>query len=317
MFGFRLRFVRVLIGILPLASYCGIPARTAVAQPRLDPSVEATIAEPPPVVAEDGALLRGPSHPLGGGTLQALPANHLYERYLADPRQPMMKALVFHMLRHDTPETDSPQLEFTMGGSYGLLRWHPRGEPDLGWQLETHAAFLGRFDARANFDAIGWDGLYGLTFSHRPLQQLAFKLAYQHDSAHVADEYIRKTGRKRITYTREEAALGVVFDPLPWIRAYLEAGWGFDLAFKGMRPWRGQVGVELRHGILYAAADLNFWQERRWRPTTTVQVGVMTQRPATGRRYGATLQFANGRTTLGEFFEYEERTLGLGWWVDL
>lgn len=254
----------------------------------------------------------------GGSGLVLFPGDNLYPRYLADPRQPMMKGLVLHMLRSDTPEHGNPLMEFTMGGRVKLLRWHPAHDPDLGVELSLHMAFLGRFDPDNKYDLIGWDGYFGSMIAFRPIESLGLKVAHQHDSAHVGDEYMQRTGRRRITYTREEIAIGAMYDGVYPLRPYVEAGYAVHLGpADGLRVWRTQAGLEIDLGLPYAAVDATFWQELRWRPTVTAQVGVKFDQPDSGRRYGLALQFESGRSVLGEFYEDQNRTIGGGFWFDL
>lgn len=246
------------------------------------------------------------------------PGSTFYPRYLADPRQPMMKGFVLHVLKSDTKAQGSPLMEFTMGGSVKLLRWHPAGDPELGVQLSIHMAYLGRFDPDHHYDVVGWDGYFGPMLAFRPIRWLHLKLAHQHDSGHVGDEYIQRTGRKRITYTREEIALGAMVQTPFFVRPYVETGYAVHLGTAdGLRRWRTQGGLELDLGVPYAAVDANFWQEQRWRPTVTAQIGVKFEEPDVGRRYGLALQFENGRSVLGEFYRDANRTIGGGFWFDM
>jgi hypothetical protein len=268
---------------------------------------------------EPGApLLHGPSLPLGTEyRLQTFPASDFYPRYLADPRQPVMKAFVLSVLETDTPATHSPLYEFTLGGRVKLLRLHPTAHPELGFQFSVEGGFISRFDPTANLDQIGWDGYYGFVLSFRPSERIAVKLAEQHDSAHIADEYIEKTGRKRITYTREELALGVLVRVLEPLRAYSELGYAIRLGNPALRRYRFQTGLELDLGVPYFATDATFWQELDWWPTLTAQLGIKIEVPTLSRRYGAAIQYENGRSLLGEFYRDKNRTIGLGAWFDL
>jgi hypothetical protein len=181
-----------------------------------------------------------------------------------------------------------------------------------------HMAFLGRFDPDNKYDAIGWDGYFGSMLAFRPIAWLGVKFAHQHDSAHVADEYIEATGRRRITYTREELAVGVMYEGIPVLRPYVEAGYAVHLGpADGLRRWRTQAGLELDLGLPYAAVDATFWQEQRWQPTVTAQLGVKFEQRDAGRRYGLAMQFESGRSVLGEFFRDANRTIGGGFWFDL
>ena len=84
----------------------------------------------------EASLVHGPTLPLGGDReLTLLPGSRLYPRYLADPRQPMMKAMAVHVIHSDTLETGDFLYEFTLGGSYGLARLHSAREPEHGLEL--------------------------------------------------------------------------------------------------------------------------------------------------------------------------------------
>jgi hypothetical protein len=229
----------------------------------------------------------------------------------------MMKAMAVHVLRTDTLEAGSPLFEFSLGGSYGLLRLHPEEEAEHGLQLGLHAGIVAAFDPGAGYDGIGWDGYYGLGATYRLADTLAAKLAYQHDSAHLGDEYVAKTGRARLGYKRDEVVLGVMVDPSRHVRVYTELGRAFHLGSPELAPWRAQSGIELRFRIFYAALDLSFSEELGFRPTATAQLGLLYERRGTGRRYGLFAQYEHGRSKYGEFFRDRSETLGGGWWVDL
>jgi hypothetical protein len=221
------------------------------------------------------------------------------------------------VLETDTAETSTPLLEFTLGGRVKLFRLHPTEHSELGLQFSVEGGFISRFDPGANLDQIGWDGYYSFSLAYRPFEGLAFKLAEQHDSAHLADEYIAKTGRKRITYTREELALGVMVRAVPPLSVYSELGYAVRLGNPGLRRFRAQAGLELDLGFPYFAADATFWQELDWWPTITAQLGLKVELPALSRRYGVAAQYENGRSLLGEFYRDRNRTLGVGVWIDL
>jgi len=263
------------------------------------------------------SLVHGPTvHLDAKHRLTLLPGSQLYPRYLANPREPMMKALTVHVIHSDTPQTGSFLYEFTVGGNYGLVRLHSEREPERGLQLNAHAGVLNQFDPTESLDGIGWDGYFGLSATLRAFDELAAKLAYQHDSAHLDDEYIEKTGRRRINYTREEVVLGMMVDPSEHARVYTEVGYAFHLGNDELKPWRTESGLELRFHRLYAAVDLTFWEELNFRPTTTVQLGLLYERKGTGRRYGVFGQYEHGRSKLGEFYRDQTETIGCGWWLD-
>ena len=55
-----------------------------------------------------------------------------------------------------------------------------------------------------------------------------YKVAWQHLSSHVGDEYAERTGRRRIAYTRNELAGGISERIGERWRAYGEIGWGYS-----------------------------------------------------------------------------------------
>jgi hypothetical protein len=262
--------------------------------------------------------VHGPTVPLGDeNELTFLPGSHLYPRYLADPRAPVMRGQIVRVMESDTPQAGSPLYEFALGSSYGLLRLHPGREPEHGVELGLHAGLVVQFDPGAAYDGIGWDGFYGLGATSRLSDEFAAKLAYQHQSGHIVDEYVLKTGRQRIGYTREEVVLGMMVDPSNHLRVYTELGYAFHLGADELAPFRTESGVEFRYHVSYAAVDLTFWEEENFRPTMTVQVGLVYERSGIGRRYGIFGQYERGRSKFGEFYQDRVETLSAGWWLDL
>jgi hypothetical protein len=229
----------------------------------------------------------------------------------------MMRGQILGVLESDTPEAGSPLYEFALGASYGLFRLHPARAPEHGVELALHAGLIVQFDPGAAYDGIGWDGFYGLAARSRWSDEFAVKLAYQHQSSHLVDEYVLKTGRKRIGYTREELVLGVMVDPSKHVRVYTEVAHAFHLGAEELAPWRSESGVELRYRFAYAAVDFTFWEEGNFRPTATVQWGLVYERPGIGRRYGIFGQYERGRSKFGEFYRDRTEALSAGWWLDL
>ncbi len=246
------------------------------------------------------------------------PGSHLYPRYLANPRGAFIQGQVLSVRHSDTPHTRSPWLHFTLGGRLRLLRFYPATDPDCGLQLSAEAAFLGRFDPKEHVDAIGWDGVYSFMLAYKLDDQWSFKFAEQHDSGHVADEYIRKTGRERITYTREELNLGVRFSPWTWLSSYFEVGHALHLGNpRLLKAWRYETGIEVRVGAMYLALDETLFEDSGYRLNTTAQLGLMRDVTDTGQRYGLALQAESARSVLGEFFQDRVATVGFGVWADL
>ncbi len=93
-----------------------------------------------------------------------------------------------------------------------------------------------------------------------------------HENDHLGDELVIRTGRRRISYRREDIGLGFSYGAQPDYRLYAEAGYGYTLG-KLNEPWRVQAGAEWEGSPvlplgeqLFAAADLQSWEEVDWDP---------------------------------------------------
>lgn len=311
----------------------GAPASDAVA-PVASPT--APSAEPPPLEAE---LTWPPSHPIGGGwSVQPLPGgDDLYPRYVADPRRPRFSMTLWKLFDTDVEDGGEARVGVMLGGRYGFVRLHPDGQPDRGFQLDVEAGFHGQFDLGSQLDSIGWDGYYGLGISWRPVESLALRLAMNHDSSHLGDEYqegdvddlapdeLPTVRRRRINYTREELALGVSWTPVERLRLYGEVGWAYHRGNNRLlERGRLQAGVEWEtrpvlwgDGAWYVALDAQLWEEDGWRPSFTAQTGVKWRIEALDRDYRLGLQYYQGRSQIGELFQERERYLAFGFWFDL
>jgi len=252
-----------------------------------------------------------------------LPEAGFYPLYIADPLRPQSALMLIWVPSSDIPETGNGRFALHLGGQYPIVAFHPDGNPDLGWQLDFEGGFFGHFDLGYSLDNIGWDGLFGLLLDYKPRSDLAFRFGTQHDSAHVGDEYLERTGRSRVGYTREEFVLGVSWQATRSWRTYFEVGSQFG-GDDFQEPWRAQTGIEYLGRRLtprvraswYAALDLRAYQENDWHPRATVQVGLMIPTGRGRSRYRPAFEVGTGRTVLGEFYRSSETYAGLGWYLD-
>lgn len=274
----------------------------------------------PPLLAETPS----PSVPLEAGKiLRLFPAGDVFPVYEADLHRPRFGIVFMTVPDIGIAASGDTRFDLRLGGRFGVLRVHPEGRPDLGWQVSILAGFDGQFDVDKGYDSIGWDGNYGLAFTRAWPSGWALKTRLYHTSSHIGDEYAERTGRRRIGYTREEADIGAA-----WRRGrvlvYAETGWGYDLRNEELQePGRGQLGFEYRADDSlwaerlgwFAALDLSATEERDFRLDVSFLAGLSLRSGA--RRWRAALGYADGRPPLGEFFQDTEQTLSLGLWLDL
>ena len=301
----------MVLGLTALAS--AAIARPAAARPAREAPSRA--ADP-----EDEA----PGPPGAAGRLVLFPIDDPYRESLAGPHRRGFGLTYVHLAETDVADTGERLFGLRVGGRFGVLRLHPRGRPEHGWQLGIEAGFYGQFDIGSSYDNIGWDGFYGLALTTALSGRWALKLGVLHTSSHVGDEYAERTGRRRIGYTREEVVVGLSRAIGRRWRALAEAGWAYDRRneelqeagrlrasvehLAGEALWRNRFGW-------YAAADASAVAERDWQIDWSLDVGLLLS--PWPRRWRLGLQYYDGRTPLGEFFLTDQRSLTLGLWLDL
>jgi Protein of unknown function (DUF1207) len=307
--------------LVVLAALCGIfaPSGAAFAQANRDaepPAVPDSDVAPPSSVPTSGA----PS----GREVQWLPSGHLYQPYVADPRRVSFGVQVLHCPKTAIPAAGNQRVDLKNGGELALLRIHPRGRDDRGWEAALLGGFQGQFDIDHQLDNIGWDGWYGLLVAAVPFDRLSVRLGWLHDSSHVGDEYAERTGRRRIGYTRQEWIIGASWLTGRGLRLYGELGYATQMSNEELQePTRLQAGlewhpakrVEGRYRGWYGAADLSSMQERDWKVDTSVQAGYRIDSGNRIWRFG--IDWYNGRPPIGEFFQHTEQYIGLGMWIDV
>lgn len=252
------------------------------------------------------------------------PLDDLYAPYAADPHRTGFGVQWLSVTDTGIADSGNSRVALRAGGTFGIVRFHPYGEEGRGWQIGIEGGFNAQFDADHSLDNIGWDGKYGLVVTSARSAAWAFKFGVLHDSAHVGDEYMERTGRKRIGYTRHELAAGASWRPDERFRTYAEAAWGYSLSNEQLQePGRVQFGLEYetlpspgrgRWGW-YGAADVSAMEERNWRVDRALQAGLAMHRDGRTWRFG--IEWYDGRPPLGEFFQVTETYVSLGLWVDI
>jgi hypothetical protein len=210
------------------------------------------------------------------------------------------------------------------GARIGLLRAHPVDRHEQGFQLSLDIGFNGLFDADLSWDVIGWNGVYALIGQYRFNPQWAIKAGLNHVSSHIGDEYIQRTARQRINYTRQELVLGANWQFHQNWQVYAETGYGYRLSNETLqKPWRVQSGIQYMsnadrfiatHGW-YAALDMSATEERDYSVNTTLQTGRYYY--SGDRRFMTGIEMYDGQALVGELFQDDVRFILLGFWVDI
>ncbi len=253
------------------------------------------------------------------------PADVLYPGYVADPHRPVFALMLVDVLDSDVPAAGDSRYGIRMGARFGILDIVPPGERGGGLQLDADVGFLAQFDRESSSDNIGWDGLYGFHLAWAARPDLALRVGLAHDSSHIGDEYIENTGATRIDYTRQEILAGVRYSPWRSVATYAEYGFGYYLRNEDlMEPGRVQLGLEVdpeptwwnRRVAPFAALNVSAYEENDWDGNVTVQAGLVHP-AAGGGHWRVGLEYYDGRSPIGEFFQHDERHLAFGLWIDL
>jgi len=256
--------------------------------------------------------------------IMLLPSQALYPRYIADPHEVSFSAQIVYVASSDIPQTSVQRYIAQLGGFLPLIEAVPGNGEEPDWQLGIAAGVNGQFDVIESTDNLGWDGIMHLETSFRSTPTRIYKVAWQHLSSHVGDEYAERTGRQRIAYTRNELAGGISERIGDRWRAYGEIGWGYSLKNDDLQePGRVQGGLEfelprrerLQYFQWYGAMDLSAMQESAWKPNVSLQLGLALHR--NGRRLRAALEFYRGDTPIREYFQSDESYVGTGLWLDI
>ena len=259
-----------------------------------------------------------------GSDLLWLPAGKLYAPYAADLHSVGFGFQLLHFTKEQIADAGKDRNEVKVGGRFSVVEGQHFYQVSGAWQFSIEIGLNAQFDEANSLDNLGWDGKYGFILTSAVRRDLAYKIAFSHDSSHLGDEYIERTHRLRIGYTRHELSAGVSWILSDNWRTYGETAYGFLLSNDELqKPGRLQLGLEWQDaGYLsnsprgwFAALDLSSMQERDWKIDQSLKTGYRIE--SDGRIYRFGIQWYSGRPPIGEFFQNTESFFGFGLWVDI
>jgi hypothetical protein len=255
-------------------------------------------------------------------TWQILPAGLLYQSYLAGTREPRFGSDIIYDHKLGW------LWDSTLGARVGLLRYGTEDatSPDgctpwpEGWQLDVEGAAFPRLDLPAR-DLQDVDFRAGMLITRRdgPWET---KFGYYHYCTHLGDQYIfNNPGVMRNSYERDSLIFGLAYYLDPSVRVYWEAGWAFHFESPA-EPWDMQFGVEFSSteptgpgGSPFAAVNGHLHQEDNFGGNLSVQAGWQW-RGRTRHLLRIGVQYFNGLSDQGQFYNQFEQYVGMGLWYD-
>jgi hypothetical protein len=245
---------------------------------------------------------------------QLLPNGLMYKNYLASNREPRFGSQLVH-------ERNLGWVwDATLGGHVGLVRLGTDNDfwPQ-GWQVDVEGAAFPRLDNNRN--VVSNDYRFGIPLTTRRGAWEA-KFGYYHFCAHLADEFmLSNPGSRRLNYTKDSIVLGIATYLSPSLRLYSEVNYGFYVE-DGAKPWEFQVGADFSPaeptgvwGAPFFAVNGHLRQENDFGGNVCLQTGWQW-RGRSGHLFRAGMQYFNGMSEQGEFFDRFEEQIGIGAWYD-
>jgi hypothetical protein len=245
-----------------------------------------------------------------------LPAGHLFQPLLADPRWPHFSAAYRYYLDH-------PELTHVGAVSFGetIPLYRGTGFAESQWEAGIQAGVFALFQMDApSKDLLNADyfaSLYGV-WRRGPLSALGRVF---HQSSHLGDELLLRTRVERINLTYESVDLKLSYD-LPWgFRVYGGGGYLFDQEPETLKPWTAQGGMEFRSPWMFAAGhvrpvaavDLQTREENRWHLDVSARAGIQFESVRVlERKLQLLVEYFYGNSPDGQFYKRRVDYLGLG-----
>jgi hypothetical protein len=206
------------------------------------------------------------------------------------------------------------------GGRAGLLRYGTKDDIwPQGWQLDVAGAAFPRLDSDRNMVSTDFRVGVPLTVRQGPWE---FKFGYTHLSSHLGDLFmLNNPGYPRINYVRDSVATGLAVYLNPDLRLYAESGWAFHTD-GGAQPWEFQFGADFSsvaptdiRGAPFFAINAHLRQENNFGGNLTLQTGWQW-RGCTGHLLRVGMDYFNGMSEQGQFYNTFEEHVGFGLWYD-
>lgn len=217
-------------------------------------------------------------------------------------------------------EEDTEVASVGIGDDFPLVRWNGPGAGD-GVQVGLAAAVFAQFDLRsASFDLINADYVVGIPVTIRRGATSA-RVRLYHQSSHVGDELLLRDDefeRENLSFESLEVLLSRELGPL---RAYGGGEFLFRREPDELEEMVAHGGLEVRVGpvrgpSLVAALDLKSSEEQDWDPAWSARAGVelaiWREHGHPPRTLAFLLDFYDGPSPYGQFFQQHLHWFGLG-----
>lgn len=261
--------------------------------------------------------------PAAPGQEQIFPGETLMPRLDADPLAPVPRGA---FVVADRPDSDYPganiEAEVNLGHALPVLLMQPEGEDRPALGLDFRVGVFSRFFMEtATRDLIAADYRVDIPFTFR-YREWEGRLGYQHYSAHVADDFVRRFEPLLRQHSRDgfEAVVARRV-PSADLRVYLGGRWAFhanpgvpESAAKAGAEWDPGDHEDVAGGVWpFAAADFEIRDDTDGVASTAV-AGLRIR--IRGQDFRLEARGHAGPTAMGQLDGTEERFAGLGLRID-
>jgi hypothetical protein len=244
-----------------------------------------------------------------------LPGRALFVPLITDPRWPRFSAAYQHYFG-DSEIDEVAAVSF--GEALPIVRYNPSWPGT--WEFGLQAGVFAIFDlASDSFDLINADYFVALPVTYA---QGDFSAVFRlfHQSSHLGDEFLLRNRVERVNLSYEALNLILSYDLPRGFRLY---GGGSYLARTDpadIRPWRFQAGFEyvgpsFTQRLMIqpvAALDVQVDQEDSWSANFAPSVGLQFEGiQSQGRNFQLLVQYFNGRSPNGQFYERSVEYVGV------
>lgn len=206
----------------------------------------------------------------------------------------------------------------TAGDTFPLLTWdyQENGQMQLGLEGGVFALF--NLDESSK-DLVNADYIIGLPLMYR-MKEFSLRARIYHQSSHLGDEFlINNPEVERVNFSYEELELLGSYD---WYDFRIIAGGGRIIHSEpDLDPWTVKGGLEYRSPDimgdfdLLAAGLISSTEDLNWNISQSYKIGLALQKSG-NREMQLMLQFYNGYSPNGQFFEERIEYIGLGVFFD-
>ena len=262
--------------------------------------------QPPPSPAPGPAATAaiGETTPKGG---EFLPTGRLFDPLIADPRTPNF-SLAYHRYMND--EEFKNVAAISLGSTIEVYENDFFGAGR--WQFGVQGAVFAIFDLDApSSDLVNADYWLGFPFSYRH-KNFSTELRLYHQSSHVGDEFLLRTGVDRINLSYEGVDLRLSYDLFKKVvRIYGGGGYIFRADPEDLERWSAQCGLEFRSPRTYfnkhmrpvAAVDVQSREESDWEVDVSARAGVQFEsEKMRDRNLQLLFEYYRGQSPNGQFF---------------